>query len=292
MRPSHSASALFALLSATAVSALSPAKLHCLRSRSLELARLAGCGESGSVAHCLDMLPDDMTQVDLERCYMHAGCELPEAIIESQWTLDRCGDDENAPAELRKRHIPVFARQTTAAAAATTTAANTAPATGTESNSLLTCSTTTTKSTTLCPVVSTGVRKGMTLDQGCFPTQLVFATCAAGLRCAGDLAGNPSCIRLDNTVYPGGIAVAIFFAVAVTASVGWITLLCCRERRQKKRIAARAEAARIARQPAKAPTVQVQNTDSQPLMAHGHPAGAGAAGYGDAHGPFSDQHRM
>ncbi|KAK1978862.1 hypothetical protein LZ30DRAFT_783865 [Colletotrichum cereale] len=285
MRSSHVAPALVALLSTTAVSALSPAKLHCLRSRTLELARLAACGEPGSVAHCLDMLPDGLGQTDLERCYMHAGCELPEAIIESQWTLDRCGDDEKAPAELRKRHVPVFARQTTAAATTPAEAANTA--TGTETRSLLTCSTTTTKSTTLCPVISTGARKGQTINEGCFPTQVVFETCAAGLLCKNDLGGRPSCLQLDNTVYPGGIAVAIFFAVAITSSIGWITFLCCRERKQKKRIAARAEAARIARQPAKAPTVQVQNTDSQPLMAHGHPA----AGY-DAHGPFSDQHRM
>ncbi|KAK1995556.1 hypothetical protein LX36DRAFT_582174 [Colletotrichum falcatum] len=294
MRSSHSASALVALLSATAISALSPAKLHCLRSRSLELAKLASCGEAGSVAHCLDMLPDDLRQTDVERCYVHAGCEHPEAVVESQWTLDRCGGGDNndkAPAELRKRHVPVFARQTSAADAATTAseaATATATATGTNTRSLLTCSTTTTKSTTLCPVVSTGVRKGMTLNEGCFPTQVVLATCAAGLVCKDDSAGNPSCLELDNTVYPGGIAVAAFFAVAVAGSVGWIMLLCCRERREKKRIAARAEAAKIARQPARAPTVQVQDADDQPLVAaHGH----AAAGY-DAHGPFSDQHRM
>ncbi|KAK1585673.1 uncharacterized protein LY79DRAFT_518268 [Colletotrichum navitas] len=288
MRSSHSASALIALLSATAISALSPAKLHCLRSRSLELAKLAGCGEPGSVAHCIDMLPDDLRQTDLERCYIHAGCDLPEAIIESQGTLDRCGNDEKAPAELRKRHMPVLARQTTAAATTATEAANTATSTDTDTRSLLTCSTTTTKSTTLCPVVSTGVRKGMTLNEGCYPTQLVFATCAAGLRCTDDLSGNPSCLKLDNTVYPGGIAVAVFLAVAVAFSFGWLTFLCCRERKQKKRIAARAEAASIARQPAKAPTLRVENTDSQPLVEHGHPA----VDYHDAHGPFSDQHRM
>ncbi|KAK2006850.1 hypothetical protein LZ32DRAFT_73727 [Colletotrichum eremochloae] len=287
MRSSHSASALVALLSATAISALSPAKLHCLRSRALELARLAACGEPGSVAHCLNMLPDDLGQTDVERCYMHAGCELPEAIIESQWTLDRCGEGEKAPAELRKRHVPVFARQTTAAATTAAEAANTATATESKTDSLLTCSTTTTKSTTLCPIISTGFSKGVTLKEGCYPTQVVFETCAAGLLCTDDQAGNPSCLKLDNTVYPGGVAVAVFFALAITSAVGWITLLCCRERKQKKRAAARAEAARIARQPAKAPTVQVQNTDSQPFMEHGHPA----AGY-DAHGPFSDQHRM
>ncbi|GKT63293.1 hypothetical protein ColTof4_05122 [Colletotrichum tofieldiae] len=286
MRSSQSASALVALLFTTTVSALSPAKLHCLRSRNLELARLAACGEPGSVAHCLDMLPDEFTQTDLERCYIHGGCELAEAIIESQWTLDRCGDDGKVPAELRKRHVPVMARQTTAATTAAE-AANTATATGSKTHSTLVCSTTTTKSTTQCPVVSTGVRKGQTLKDGCFPTQVVYATCAAGMLCKDDIAGKPSCLQLDNTVYAGGIAVALFFAVAITGTIAWITFLCCRERKQKRRIAARAEAAAIARQSAKRPTVQVQNADSQPLMSHGQPA----AGY-DAHGPFGDQHRM
>ncbi|WQF84706.1 hypothetical protein CDEST_09720 [Colletotrichum destructivum] len=287
MRPSHSAPALVALLCATVASALSPAKLHCLRSRSLELAKLAACGEPGSVAHCLDMLPDELTQTDLEKCYMHAGCEVAEAIIESQWTLDRCGDDGNVPAELRKRHAPVFARQTTAAETAVAPTA-TATGTGTGTRSLIICSTTTTKSTTLCPVVSTGVQRGRTLKEGCYPTQVSFATCAAGLLCKDDPAGKPSCLVLDNTVYPGGVAVAIFFAVVITGAIACITVLCCREKKQKKRIAARAEAAAIARQNVKQrPTVQVGNADSQPLMTHGQPA----AGY-DAQGPFGDQHRM
>ncbi|KAJ0134749.1 hypothetical protein CTA2_2422 [Colletotrichum tanaceti] len=287
MRPSHSAPAFVALFCATVVaSALSPAKLHCLRSRSLELAKLVACGEPKSVAHCLEMLPDELTQTDLEKCYLHAGCEVAEAIIESQWTLDRCGDDGNVPAELRKRHVPVLARQTTAAAE--TAAAATATATGTGTGSSIICSTTTTKSTTLCPVVSTGVQKGRTLKEGCYPTQVSFATCAAGLLCKDDLEGKPSCLVLDNKVYGGGVAVAIFFAVAITGAIAWITFLCCRERKQKKRIAARAEAAAIARQNVKQrPTVQVGNSDSQPLMTHGQPA----AGY-DQQGPFGDQQRM
>ncbi|KAK1689341.1 hypothetical protein BDP55DRAFT_406606 [Colletotrichum godetiae] len=287
MRSSQSAPALVALFFAAAASALSPARLHCLRSRNLELARVAACGEPGSVAHCIEMLTDDFTQTDLERCYINAGCDFAEAVIESQWTLDRCDNTGSAPAELRKRHVNVFARQTTEATTATAETA-TGTSTGTATYSRLTCSTTTTKATTQCPVVSTGVQKGKTLKEGCFPTQVVYATCAAGLLCKNDNSNNPSCKVLDNTVYPGGIAVALFFAVAITGSIAWITFLCCKERKQKKRNADRAQAALDAKMAAKRqPAVQVHDSDNQPLMSHGQPAAA----Y-EAHGPFGDQHRM
>ncbi|KAF4777895.1 hypothetical protein HER10_EVM0009482 [Colletotrichum scovillei] len=287
MRSSQSAPALVALLFVATASALSPARLHCLRSRNLELARLAACGEPGSVAHCMEMVADDFTQTDLERCYINAGCDFAEAVIESQWTLDRCDNSGSAPAELRKRHVTVFARQTTEATAATAETA-TGTSTGTATYSKLTCSTSTTKSTTQCPVVSTGVQKGKTLKEGCFPTQVVYGTCAAGLLCKNDNSGNPSCKVLDNTVYPGGIAVALFFAVAITGSIAWITFLCCKERKQKKRNAARVQAAMDAKMAAKRqPAVQVHDSDNQPLMSYGQPAAA----Y-EAHGPFGDQNRM
>ncbi|OHE92756.1 hypothetical protein CORC01_11974 [Colletotrichum orchidophilum] len=289
MLSSQSAPALVALLFAAAASALSPARLHCLRSRNVELARLAACGDSGSVAHCMEMLTDDFTQIDLERCYINAGCDFTEAVIESQWTLDRCDDRGSIPAELRKRHVAVFARQTTEATAAAAETA-TATSTGTATYSKLICSTTTTKSTTQCPVVSTGVLKGKTLKEGCFPTQIAYGTCAAGLLCKNDNSGNPSCKVLDNTVYPSGIAVAIFFAVAITGSIAYITFSCCRERRQKKRNAERAEAllnAKLAAKQRQQPVVQVHDADNQPLMSHGQPAAA----Y-EANGPFGDHHRM
>ncbi|WYZ42672.1 hypothetical protein EsH8_VI_000371 [Colletotrichum jinshuiense] len=292
MRSSQAAPALVALLLTTAASALSPAKLHCLRSRNVQLAKLADCGEPGSVAHCLEMLKDDFSQADIEACYINAGCEVAEAIIESQWTLDRCDDGGSIAAELRKRHVPIFARQTTeATTAAAETAAATATGTGTKTK--LVCSTTTTKSTTLCPVVTTGAKKGKTIKEGCFPTQVAFATCAAGLLCRNDPGGNPSCMELNNTIYGGGIAVALFFAVVITGAIAMITFLCCRESKQKKRIAAKAEALAIAKAAAvnaKRPTVQVHSADhhdNQPLMSHGQPA----AGY-DMHDPFADRSRM
>ncbi|OLN97210.1 hypothetical protein CCHL11_02154 [Colletotrichum chlorophyti] len=289
MRPTQPASALVALLFAAAASALTPAKLHCLRSRNLELARLAACGEPGSVAHCLNMLTDDFTQSDLEACYIHAGCDVAEAIVESQWTLDRCDDGGHMAAELRKRHVPIFARQTTAEAAPTETATPTATGTG-SSKSTLVCSTTTTKSTTLCPVVSTGVRKGQTLKDGCYPTQTVFATCAAGLLCKDDKSGAPQCLKLDNNIYAGGVAVALFFAVAITGTIGIITYLCCRERKHKKRIAAAAIAREAAANTKRPPPIEVHHADSQPFATQGQPPAG--AGYHDGQDPFGDRNRM
>ncbi|KAF6799518.1 hypothetical protein CSOJ01_12446 [Colletotrichum sojae] len=280
MRSYQSAPALLALL-ATAASALSPARLHCLRSRNADLARQSACGMAGSVAHCLDMIPDDFTQADMEACWVNAGCELAEAVVEAQWALDRCDEYGNLAAELRARfHAPVQARATTTAdettaAATTATAASTAAtATAAATGTSLTCSTTTTTSTTVCPVASTGASSGKTLKSGCYPTVVSFETCAAGMLCKDDPEGVPSCLVMDNTLGGGGIAVAIFFAVAITGAIGTITFLCCRERKEKKRIAAKAEAAAIAREAnmKKRPTVEVQPAESnahQPLMQHG-----------------------
>ncbi|KAL0936277.1 uncharacterized protein CTRU02_208492 [Colletotrichum truncatum] len=293
MRSHQSATALFALLATTA-SALSPARLHCLRSRNSELSRLGTCGMAGSVAHCLDMIPDDFTQADLEACWVHAGCDHAEAVVEAQWALDKCDEYGNLAAELRLRHVPIVARATTdttdTATAATTAAATAtgtaATATGTGSSSTKVCSTTTTVSTTACPSYTTGSKSGQAMKSGCFPTMASYATCAAGMLCSND-----TCIVKQNSLTGGGIAVALFFAVSITGAIGIITFLCCRDRKNRKRIMAKAEAAAIAKASAvgKRPTVEVHPTEphaNQPLMS----SNGGNQPY-DAHDPFGDHNR-
>ncbi|TEA07947.1 hypothetical protein C8034_v000526 [Colletotrichum sidae] len=315
MRSYQSAPALAALL-ATAVSALSPARLHCLRNKNVELSRLSGCGMAGSVAHCLWMIPDDFTLADLETCYINAGCDFTEAIVEAQWVLNKCDESGELAEELRLRHV--VARATTtdsettatdeattatgATTAATATAATTAAstgtgttgttgtATGTGSSTTKICSTTTTKSTSACPVYSTGASSGKTISSGCYSTTVAFETCAAGMLCQDDQSGNPSCILIDNTLGGAGIAISLFFAIAITGAIATITFLCCRERKEKKRIMAKAEAAAIAKAAViqKRPTVEVHPAEpaNQPLM--------GNDNHGQAYNsqdPFNDQSR-
>lgn len=108
----------------------------------------------------------------------------------------------------------------------------------------LVCLTTTTVSTTVCPVITAGPSKGQ--RGSCTSTFLTFPTCAAGLLCKADAAGNPTCMRINNSLDTAGIVIALFFAVAITATVAVLTFLCCRERRQQRKLRAKAEAAAIA----------------------------------------------
>ncbi|KAJ3963016.1 hypothetical protein N0V92_000305 [Colletotrichum tropicale] len=333
MRSYQSASALLALLATTA-SAVTPARLHCLRSRNVELSRLSGCGMAGSVAACLFMIPDDVTQADLETCWINSGCDFTESMVEAQWALDRCDEYGNIAQELKIRHFGVVQARattdttaaettttaataaTTASAATTTTAASTTgtatTATGTTAASTGTgttgtgttattkvCSTTTTKSTTACPVQSTGTASGKTITSGCYSTTVAFETCAAGMLCQDDSSGNPSCLVIDNNLSGAGIAVALFFAIAGTGAIALITFLCCRDRKNRKRILAKAEAAAIAKEAklAKKPTIAVE----QPLMAndgnqqpynddHSNDHNNGHANNG--HNPFDNRNHM
>ncbi|KAI8215724.1 hypothetical protein K4K54_004545 [Colletotrichum sp. SAR 10_86] len=236
---------------------------------------------AGSVAACLFMIPDDVTQADLETCWINSGCDFTESMVEAQWALDRCDEYGNIAQELKIRHFGIVQART-----------------GTTATTKV-CSTTTTKSTTACPVQSTGTASGKTITSGCYSTTVAFETCAAGMLCQDDSSGNPSCLVIDNTLSGAGIAVALFFAIAGTGAIALITFLCCRDRKNRKRILAKAEAAAIAKEAklAKKPTIAVE----QPLMAndgnqqpynddHSNDHNNGHANNG--HNPFDNRNHM
>uniref|UniRef100_L2FL74 Uncharacterized protein n=1 Tax=Colletotrichum fructicola (strain Nara gc5) TaxID=1213859 RepID=L2FL74_COLFN len=296
MRSYQSASALLALLATTA-SAVTPARLHCLRSRNVELSRLSGCGMAGSVAACLFMIPDDVTQADLETCWINSGCDFTESMVEAQWALDRCDEYGNIAQELKIRHFGIVqARATTdTTAAETTTTAATAATTASAAT------TTTAASTTGLLYHDDQVDDCLPrpIHRGCYSTTVAFETCAAGMLCQDDSSGNPSCLVIDNTLSGAGIAVALFFAIAGTGAIALITFLCCRDRKNRKRILAKAEAAAIAKEAklAKKPTIAVE----QPLMAndgnqqpynddHSNDHNNGHANNG--HNPFDNRNHM
>ena len=307
---SFSLLAALAILSQTAWTTSN--NLECLHTRHSELANRASCGDRGSIAYCLSELPTGFHDTDLKTCFVHAGCQPEEAQIEALWTLARCSVP--VAGDLRKRQ-PLYRRDdaTTTAAAATQTDGGHATIVSNGVTSTVACMATSTVSTTSCPKQSTGTAAGKTLS--CFPTTVLTTKCASGMLCDKDGNGASVCMRKDDSFHAAGVVISLFFAVALTATLGAILYKCCRERSTQKRLVAAAEAAQIARDAKNAAankkrpsvaarSVSEQSADSQPLI-YPPPSGApqvyiqphedeyeGVQEY-DAHGnPFGDHHRM
>lgn len=107
----------------------------------------------------------------------------------------------------------------------------------------LICLTTTTVSTTVCPISTEGPNAGR--RGPCVSTTIEYPTCASGLLCRADAAGNPTCLRKINRLDAAGVIIAIVFAVAIATAVAGVCFLCCRERRQQRKLRAKMEAAAI-----------------------------------------------
>lgn len=123
---------------------------------------------------------------------------------------------------------PSTADATTTSAAATTAAAtsssdsSTASSTTSASKASVTAASETTGSTTsslVCSVTNMvttsvcSVSKGKTIT--CTPTITPTATCAPGVICQTDDAGNDVCLRRDNHLTTSGVVVTIAFAVSI-----------------------------------------------------------------------------
>ncbi|KAL1893577.1 hypothetical protein Sste5346_006408 [Sporothrix stenoceras] len=309
-----STQAVLALLGATAsaTAPAAPAKApldlaECLNTHAAELAKFAACGHVGSIEYCIEnRLPKSSAEISAEtlaQCFVNAGCQPDEALIEATWTIQRCGRpmaDAYAPkhavaaaAELRRRKpnnnavpAPTPTEKDDAKFLAATPLLPRADSTfsGTITSTLV-CLTTTTVSTTVCPVQSTGANAGKT-TLSCYSTIALFPTCAAGLMCdTDDTLGETTCMKKENNPGAAGIVIAIVFASGVVIAVATMCFFCCRERRTHARMAKAAEAAAIARQAAidsKRPSAGVRNmsasaqgggqnaADSQPLMPPQH----------------------
>ncbi|KAJ4300608.1 hypothetical protein N0V88_003292 [Collariella sp. IMI 366227] len=110
----------------------------------------------------------------------------------------------------------------------------------------LPCFTDTTTEITHCPIQTTGPSSGKKLS--CYPTAMTSAKCREGLICQADVQGNPSCMYKHSGLGVDGIVIAIVFAAAVAISIVAICFMCCRERREHKKIERAAEAAKIAKE--------------------------------------------
>ncbi|CRK25084.1 hypothetical protein BN1708_014129, partial [Verticillium longisporum] len=251
MRSVLSTNAFLALLSlAGSAAAVLPTISECVHGKGAALAELASCGHEGSLAYCFTSLPAFFEASDLESCLVNAGCTPAEAAIEALWTLKRCeravgntksGEaDSNEVADLRRRS-PQAAAAATPATTPSPTLAAAADGFAFDGTSMRPCSTTTTKSTTICPIQTTGTAAGAQLS--CFPTEVLKAKCADDMWCAKKPG---HCKVLNNKLDTSGIVVAILFSGAIVVAALGMCVLCWRDSKRQKGIRARAEAAALA----------------------------------------------
>lgn len=268
MRFSYASALLFAS------NVLAVAKHECLVNSSKDLAAFADCGHEGAIAYCLSELKS-FELSDVKTCYTKAGCSDDEAEIESKYTLSRC-EEMNRMGDLKKRYRGILlprADATTTAADATDTSAKTTLKFGAKTGT--DCFTTGTKTTTECPLsTSNGHVKTVT----CFPTQVPTSECSPHMICTLDSSNNDVCMDIQSGLETSGIAILIVFGVILALGIGSLTFVCCKDRKQQKRLVAKAEATALAR----AATKKQRAQDRAPLIRN---ASGGS-------NPFQDQPRI
>lgn len=261
----------------------------CLRVHAIEMGDDAGCGRALAIAACFAQITRSEVS-DLAECYRSAGCSEEEAASKSLSAHSRCEvefEDTETP-ELRRRSRGILEREAPAAVtpspdtAATPLIANPAFLFARGMSGDEECYDTRDVDTTQCDFeTSNGDVRTVT----CTPTTVPKAECKEGLTCSFDNSGTPICMELQTTLDIGGIIIAIIFGVGIVAGIAAITFLCCKDRRDQKRIAAKAEATALARAQTKKKKAQEQRT---PLMRDRDPSGGAAPAPGN---PFHDGNR-
>lgn len=263
--------AVLALFAGSSLAA--PASLaDCLTSNAAHLADLSTCTTDRSLlAHCLSNLDPPAAREYIASCHIDAGCSPEDAASEAQSALDHCHDMVSG-ADLRRRdfgYMPLLGRQ--------------ASQTGGE------CLETYTVDTTTCDVAT---NDGQVSTGACRDTTAERSSCKAGKTCSMDSSGTDICMDLHDDLDVAGIVIAIIFASAIVIGIGALTFLCCKDRKEQKRLHAKAEATALARAATKKKRAAEART---PLMAQQHhQASAGpdtSALGGGGSDPFHDAHR-
>ncbi|KAJ4322386.1 hypothetical protein N0V84_004857 [Fusarium piperis] len=262
--------------------ALAIAQQECLAQNSADLAAYADCADQSALASCLSKL-ESPEEPAIQACYTDAGCSSQEAIAEAHRTWQRC--DELAKGEDLKKRFPAAPLPTIAPRAA---AANEPGAKPTlykrgspDTSSGKDCLTEKVKDGSACDVKT----KDGTSETGlCSDVKITTSTCRDDVICTLNANNDTICLvkkEMDTT----GIIIAIIFAGALALMMGYLTFMCCRDRKEQKRLAAKSEAVALAR----AATKKQRAAQRQPLIrkasAQSNPSNSGA-------NPFQDQTRI
>ncbi|KAF4461490.1 hypothetical protein FALBO_11717 [Fusarium albosuccineum] len=252
---------------------------ECLQRFNVELASDTDCADPATLRFCLSHL-EKFDQEDVKECYVSTGCSFEEAEVESHHTWQRC--DELARAgDLRKRYqaapLPTFMPRADAAPEPTEP-----PHHGlfkrADTSSGTDCFTTGETETESCPLTT---KDGKTQTKTCFNTKVTTSKCSDDVICTLDSNNNDICM-VKQEMGTAGIIIAICFAAALALMMGYLTFMCCRDKKEQKRLAAKAETVALAR----AATKKQRAAQRQPLIRNA----SGQSNPGS--NPFQDGNRV
>ena len=258
------------------------ADYDCVLANRREMAADAGCGDHAGLTLCFQQL-ESSDPNELAECYHKAGCGGGKAASKAMEAQIRCAELFPEDAELRRRRRgDVPAPETTSppqlASIAMADLWARSAATGDD------CLTTSSKMTKVCDMKTEG---DSTVTDTCSSTEVPESECAPGKTCSMDNQGNDICMDLEDTLDIAGIIIAIVFGTLIVLGIAVLTWLCCRDRKEQKRLAAKAEATALARAATKKKKAQDARAQRAPLMQEQRGRDA-SAGSGD---PFHDQNR-
>ncbi|KAF4976038.1 hypothetical protein FZEAL_7256 [Fusarium zealandicum] len=252
--------------------ALAVTQQECFADFSADLAAFADCANTGALTHCLSQL-EKFDDAAVKNCYTSTGCSDDDAAVEAHRTVERCEELVKA-GDLKKRYqaAPLPTLLPRAEPAVTNALKKRAPKSGTE------CFTTTKTSTESCPLET---KDGHVKTVTCFSTDITTSECSEKMICTTDASHNDICMEKVE-IDTAGIIIAICFAVGAALMIGYLTFMCCRDKKEQKRLVAKAETVALAR----AATKKQRAAQRQPLIRN-------ASGTSNPAGnPFQDQNRI
>lgn len=256
---------------------------ECLANHNEDLAAFADCANKGALSLCLSNLKET-DEAALKTCYTSAGCADEDAAREAHYTLERCSELAKA-GELKKRYEAAAMPTLIPDAEAASTITKGPERTGGELKKRATdtsrgtkCYTTFKKSTEQCDLETVSDK---TQTATCYSTEISTSTCRSDVICTTDSAAEDICM-VKREMDTAGIIIAIVFAASAAGMLGYLTFMCCRDRKEQKRLVAKSEAVALAR----AATKKQRAAQRQPLIRNASGQSAPGAPAGN---PFQDR---
>jgi hypothetical protein len=244
-----------ALSLALSTAAMASASGSCFALYHADISSESSCGDRTALSSCLSSIvvaAPDADSPAIEACYTQAGCSPSSAASEASYALSRCTELQTLD-DLRRRHRSILDTRGPAPTPAPKLLRSRENLQGDA------CFDFSLVQTTVCPV-QTNAGKVTTLS--CVNTEITSSSCKAAFTCTVDNGGADVCMKVVNQLDTGGIIIAIIFSAAIVLGIGLLTFMGCKESRQQKRLAARAEASALAR----AATRKQRAQDRVPLM--------------------------
>ncbi|KAK6958336.1 hypothetical protein Daesc_001135 [Daldinia eschscholtzii] len=246
-----------------------------IRESAFDFSYAAGCGDRGSLKHCLGKVSEPLEVEYLRQCFINAGCNDEESNLEAD-RIVKGFYQGNAPAEMRRRS-PDPTPAPTPAPAETTSAKS---AGGFKPS--IECSSETVVKTQSCPIQSTGSESGKTLP--CFEAEATQMVCKAENICSTDKDGNNLCMLRKNQLDTGEIVVTVFLGTVFGLGFAALLFFCCRDKAAQRKRKARAEAAQIAKTAAANATSATMAVSEESAIPPKREPSVGTGG----HNPFTD----